>query len=92
MTAISIGGITDAHKVYEKAARLLCVKRGLDPDERITKHVGSGRVVTGAMVGVPQWVLAAEELIAFSQCLVALREAAQKTDEAVVTSNEERPS
>ena len=58
---------------YERAARLLCQKRGTNPDDY--KDVPHGTIV-GATVRVYRWQSAAEELVDFSAMLVSLREAA----------------
>lgn len=58
---------------YEKAARLLCEKRGTNPDEfKDVPH----KTIHGATVRVHRWQSAAEELIDFSAMLISLKEAA----------------
>lgn len=60
-------------KPYEHAARLLCDKRGVNPDEY--RDVDHPTIVL-AKVRVYRWQSAAEELIDFSAMLTSLKEAA----------------
>lgn len=58
---------------YERAARILCGKMGVDPDEMLPVP---SQTVLGSSNLVPQWHFAAVELHAFSLRLVSLKEAA----------------
>ena len=58
---------------YERAARLLCTKRDVDPDEVVKMPVQG--MVGVQIVDVPAWCFAADELVTFSECLTALQEA-----------------
>lgn len=60
-------------KPYERAARLLCAKRGVNPDDfKDVPHP----TIRNMSVRVYRWQSAAEELIDFSAMLLSLREAA----------------
>ena len=59
---------------YETAARHLCVMRGEDPDVKVPVQ----NELIGVAELVPFWYGAAEELLEFSQCFVALQMARQQ--------------
>lgn len=61
-------------ELYEDAARILCKKRGHDPEE--SKKLPHP-TIEGAFTTVYRWQAAAEELIDFSMCLTSLKEAAE---------------
>lgn len=69
---------TEAQLAYEKPARLLCKKRGHNPDELLTVPVDT--VLGRREMKVAQWVFGADELISFSECLTSLKEAATSRD------------
>jgi len=50
----------------EPQARTLCELRGIDPDEFLNREPGT-------IVGPRMWHAAANELVEFMQCLVALK-------------------
>lgn len=60
-------------RAMEPAARLLCIKQEKDPDQMLEEPHPT---VAGVQVPVPQWAIAARELVYLSQMLTSLKEAA----------------
>lgn len=60
---------------YERAARIFCGMRDLDPDESLEVPHPMG--LAGVAFTRPQWHFAAENLINLSQMLTAMKQAAQ---------------
>ena len=54
----------------EPAARTLCQLRGFDPDEMVPQP---HPIIVGHITEHPLWTLAAQELLAMTQCLIALK-------------------
>lgn len=65
----------DAHNAFEPAARIYCVRIGVDPDAvRKLQHP----FIAGMTVDVPAWKLEAERLLDLSTMLSAMKAAAQQ--------------
>lgn len=60
-------------KAMEPAARLLCAKQEKDPDLMLQEQHPT---VAGVVTPIPQWAIAARELVYLSQMLTSLKEAA----------------
>jgi len=71
--------MTNLPHPYEKAARVYCGLQDLDPELRIPYPHPLGIDVPYFR---PQWELIADDLVAFSAKLVALREAARPDPQA----------
>lgn len=69
---------SDIEHSFERAARILCDKRGVNADEVQIRQGESVLQGVVSLLEVPLWVYAAEELIVLSQCLTSLKEAAGK--------------
>lgn len=63
-------------RAMEAAARLLCIKQEKDPDQMLQEPHPN---VAGVMTPIPQWAIAARELVYLSQMLTSLKEAALET-------------
>lgn len=59
----------------EPAARILCIKLGLDPDE-FTEDMHP--TLLGVSAPVKLWVVKARELVYFAQMLTSLKEAGEQ--------------
>lgn len=60
-------------RAMEAAARLLCIKQEKDPDLMLQEPHPT---VAGVSSPLPQWAIAARELVYLSQMLTSLKEAA----------------
>lgn len=67
-------------RAMEPAARKLCNKQEKDPDQMLEEPHPN---VAGVMVPVPQWAIAARELVYLSQMLTSLKEAALESETKV---------
>lgn len=67
-------------RAMENAARKLCIKQEKDPDRMLQEPHPT---VAGVMSPIPQWAIAARELVYLSQMLTSLKEAAVESETKV---------
>jgi hypothetical protein len=71
---------TDQHLVMlEREARILCLLRGVDPDGRTAVPHPAGLAVVARR---SHWLFAADELLSFRQCLLAMRMSQEQAEAA----------